>query len=167
MENNNKKNIFSKRNIIIFICVLMVLLLLLIYFMSSQKNKDKIMNCTMSMSYENLFNLDMDMTVKYTDYVDSIEGKIYYKFLNEELKNNTDKFKESLSNSYKDLNSIYVNVKSEKDIIVIEYSINYDMVDKKELESFGFNFYDNESLEMTKDEFKKQILEGGGSCVEE
>ena len=80
MENNNKKNIFSKRNIIIFICVLMVLLLLLIYFMSSQKNKDKIMNCTMSMSYENLFNLDMDMTVKYTDYVDSIEGKIYYKF---------------------------------------------------------------------------------------
>ena len=166
MNSNSKKSRFGRKGIIIGILVL-VILLLVIYLLVGSEEKEKVMNCSMTMNSENLFSLDMQMEVEYTDYVDFIKGKIYYKFLNNELKNNIDTLKDSLSNSFSGLNSIQVNVTKESDMLVIDYSIDYSTVNKKELEAFGFDFTDSDSLEITIEEFEKQILEGGGSCVEE
>ena len=80
--------------------------------------------------------------------------------------NNIDMFKNSLNNSYAGLNSVQVNVIKDGDMLVIDYFIDYNKVNKEELEVFGFDFTDNENLKITKNEFEKQILEGGGSCVE-
>ena len=125
MNESNKKSIFSKRNIIIGASILVVLILLFIFLVAGSKEKEKTMNCNMIINSGNLFSWDMQMKVEYTDYVDAIKGKIYYKFLNNELKNSIDILKDSLNNSFSNLNSINVNVAKENDMLVINYSIDY------------------------------------------
>ena len=160
----------SKTSKIIIACSLVfVLLIIFIYFAFFRKPKEKLMSCTMTIDNYESADIDVTINVHYTNYVDKLEGKINYKPTDDSLKENIDTLKTYLTNYYKNTingSSVKVNVSSNEDTIVVDYSIDINEYKMGDYISLGvFSITEDEKISVNN--IEDQVLKSGGSCVRE
>ena len=167
MNSNSKKSGFSKKSIIVAICVIITLLFVCFVFLG--KEEDNVMNCTMSLNNYEYADINMNIDVYYTDKINKLEGKIDFDIIDKNLKSKAQEIEERLKNYYTSAltgDSVEVNVSRINSKIVIEYNIDYNNTDSDDIENFDFFPVENSSEKLSVDEFKTQIINSGGTCVE-
>lgn len=167
MNSNSKKSGFSRKSIIVVICAIIVLLL--VYFIFLRKPEDKVMNCTMSLDNYEYADINMTIDVYYTNKINRLEGEIDFNIIDEELKSKVQEIEERLRKYYTTSlvqDKIDVNVSRMNSKIVIQYNIDYSNVNSDDIETFDFIPVENSSEKLSVSEFKTQIINSGGTCIE-
>lgn len=167
MNSNSKKSGFNKKSIIIGVCVIIVLLL--VYFFFLRKPEDKVMNCTMSLDDYEYADINMTIDVYYSNKINKLQGEIDFNIVDENLKSKAQEIEEKLKKYYTTAatgDSIDVNVSRINSKIVIQYNIDYSNVNSDDIETFDFFPTENSSEKLSVSEFKNQIINSGGICIE-
>jgi len=165
--NKNKNNKKKKIGILIGGVLFIVIIICIILFKSESSKK---MTCKISIDNYSAANIDINMEVYYTNFVNRINGQIYFKVTNEVLKENINELESNLKNYYNKASNnetVMITVYREDFNIIVDYDLNIQDFEEKDFETYDMFKIGEVNKNMTLQEFKNEIQKAGGNCVEE
>lgn len=171
MKQSSKKIFLNKKNIIIVLGIV-IILTLLVYILFFKEPSEKLMKCTMSIDNYAYAAIEMNIDAYYTKNINRLEGKINFEVTDESLKLKIEELEQNLKKSYGAIASsegVFVDVIRDNNTIILEYRIDYKKISSNDINNFNMIpiIVDNDIKEFTKDEFKIEIENSGGICIEE